>query len=971
MDTQDALGTPRDARHGRHGTPGLDIFKIAGRSISGFLPSFKTEDQHQVHQVRQAFTTQLEERLALYLEYHPHVRSYQRGDASETFARARHLHTPLGTPYRISYLYDGTAHDYLPDFVGTLSDGGLLIAEAGRDSEKRKGQALAKAEAAHRLAQLKGGVHWIGTDQNLSLRRHHNLLYLHVRRQPFPTYEEIKATLLEHWSWGEPYSVNELIRLFGSRWSEYEVEATVWKLVGDAAAQGHLLVDLTEIILDRSTPLALLEPSALPILPDPLPSHLEQVAEAADDGEADESESEREGEEEGVVLTHEEVALETLALEEIIPGPTFDASSLESAEQRDRFHHNLAAVAAVLTGEPRRQVAQRYNMHPFALARLEKRVQQHGQIACVPHATYHRSRMLHPELQQLLRKLYTHPLRPTVMAVYEDVRLRQLAEKLSEREGKEVPTPTYRQVWSFLKEISQEPSVAYARSGLKHPPREQTSTSTPSTPTSPTSTQGRSPQSPQSPHSPYSFVLSIPSPALICQVDEHTLDQLIVAADGTVITRRVHGAVLVCVKTAAIMGAVLSLDNLKEEDYMRLLKQALEPKDSLVARYECAHQWPCYGKPAVIFHDRGKIFTSERATQVVVDRLNIITEQAPPYAPSAKGTVEALFTWTTRKFEHRLPGTTKSTAKDRGVYDSVREAEKAGITLDVLEKLFIQAIVDGYMQEWDKLRRGRRITLWEESVREKGIPRWLGSQDDLKLLLMKAVNRKNPATGRYAITRGTLSFLGRRYVSPGLLDRLRGKEIDIYYDRRDITVIYLFLEGVLVGEAYCTEFMGRRVSIWEANSERRADAQAAKEASAESLRNRQRIQQEASQAVQGRRVLSLETKRLQRKQEQQRERQLERQRQLDEQRQEIHPGYVQATLQTLQAISEHSEQAQKTQQSASPPISPIAAFSARATGKGKGKGKGLGLLPPAIPQDDADVADVAQVHLPVRRLEEE
>jgi len=71
----------------------------------------------------------------------------------------------------------------------------------------------------------------------------------------------------------------------------------------------------------------------------------------------------------------------------------------------------------------------------------------------------------------------------------------------------------------------------------------------------------------------------------------------------------------------------------------------------------------------------------------------------------SKGTVEGLFTWTTRKFEHRLPGTTKATPADRGAYDSTGEAKKAGITLDMLEKWFIQAIVDGYMQEWNDLRR--------------------------------------------------------------------------------------------------------------------------------------------------------------------------------------------------------------------------------------------------------------------------
>jgi hypothetical protein len=106
---------------------------------------------------------------------------------------------------------------------------------------------------------------------------------------------------------------------------------------------------------------------------------------------------------------------------------------------------------------------------------------------------------------------------------------------------------------------------------------------------------------------------------------------------------------------------------------------------------------------------------------------------------------------------------------------------------------------------------------------------------------MKAQNRKNPVTGRYAITQSKLSFLGRTYESPGLLDRLRGKEIDIYYDRRDISAIYLFLEGELVGEAYCTELLGQRMSIWEAQARRKADTEQAKEASKISLEHRQRI----------------------------------------------------------------------------------------------------------------------------------
>jgi hypothetical protein len=56
---------------------GIDLFKIAGRSISGWIPSFKTGNPGHV---RQPFCSQLEERLLLHLEYHPLVARYARGD---------------------------------------------------------------------------------------------------------------------------------------------------------------------------------------------------------------------------------------------------------------------------------------------------------------------------------------------------------------------------------------------------------------------------------------------------------------------------------------------------------------------------------------------------------------------------------------------------------------------------------------------------------------------------------------------------------------------------------------------------------------------------------------------------------------------------------------------------------------------------------------------------------------------------
>jgi hypothetical protein len=825
----------------RRGTPGLDIFKIAGRSISGYLPSWRTGDARRN---RQPFTSEKEHRLSLYLEYHPHVLRYQRGDVTPQFAHARNLATPIEVPYKIEYVYEGKIHEYLPDYIGTLCDGRLLIAEAGLEERKRKGQELAKAEAARRLAGLRGGAFWIGTDKNLSDRWYQNLLYLHVRRETFRSFDNIAPVILAHWPWREERSVQDFIDQFASQWHEAEVEAAVWKIAGDAAAAGKLIVDLDEVELDLSTPLALLDPDAPPILPNPLPNLLAALPDPEDTDSID--------------FTDDEAEATSGAEEAQIPGPAFDPESLESKEAKAAFNRKYAAVREVLAGGVLRSVAGNYDMAPSMLSYLVKQAREHGQVAFVSHKTYQRDRKLRPEFQEIIRELYTHPIRPSVMAIYEHVRLKDKAEELTRQEGKLVLGPTYYQVWSYTASIQNESKVVQARSGLKHPPHERMS--------------------------PYSFVLSIRAPGLICQVDEHFIDLLVVTLDGTVITRRVHCAVLICVKTGAILAGVLAMDSLNEEDYMRLIKQAIEPKDELVRLYQCKNLWPCFGKPAVIFHDRGNIFTSERAQQVTVERLKITTERAPAYCPSAKGTAEALLKWVVEKFAHRLPGTTKSTPKDRGAYQSAQEAKKAGITLDVLEEYFFQAIVDAYMREWDNLRKQKHFILWEEAARQYGVPKWLESQDDLKLLLMKAVNRKNSATGRYAIHDDRISFLRRWYVSPGLLNRLRGKEIDIYYDRRDVSVIYIFLEGLYVGPAFCLEFMGRRVSLWEANAERQASTPLVKAAEAESLTTRQEIQKRATS---GKRIQYLETVRLEKK------------RQLDLQQGEIHTEQVQATIQAL------------------------------------------------------------------------
>src|SRR6266849_3006325 len=141
---------------------GIDLFKIAGRSIAGWIPSFKTGTTAHV---RQPFCSQLEERLLLWLEYNPQV---------GLLCAWRHW-SRVCNDLSTAYPFEGKPHDYLPDVVGTITNGKLFIAEAGMEDDKRQDRNLAKAEAARRLTRIKLGVYWIATERTLTRPRHYNL----------------------------------------------------------------------------------------------------------------------------------------------------------------------------------------------------------------------------------------------------------------------------------------------------------------------------------------------------------------------------------------------------------------------------------------------------------------------------------------------------------------------------------------------------------------------------------------------------------------------------------------------------------------------------------------------------------------------------------------------------------------------------------------------------------------------------
>src|SRR5260221_5571262 len=89
---------------------GIDLFKIAGRSISGWVPSFK---MGATSPVKQPFCSQLAERLLLWLEYHPPVVSYALGDIRTPFRAADRSPIPEQSPLPLASKLAWIPHDYL------------------------------------------------------------------------------------------------------------------------------------------------------------------------------------------------------------------------------------------------------------------------------------------------------------------------------------------------------------------------------------------------------------------------------------------------------------------------------------------------------------------------------------------------------------------------------------------------------------------------------------------------------------------------------------------------------------------------------------------------------------------------------------------------------------------------------------------------------------------------------------------
>jgi hypothetical protein len=768
--------------------PGIDVLRTNGAAVQSWYRSFKADGPYPLIPC----ATLAEERLGLYLEYHPGIAYYQRADVKPSFIEANGMAVRIPVPLTIAYRLDGQPHDYYPDFVGLTPDGRLIVAEAGLAAQKALPEARAKAAAALEFVAAEDGEYWLGTETVISDRRFTNLQLLHAYRGPGTLDPELADIVARSWT-GAQLSVRQIVAALAPSYGPELVEATAWQLAAEECAAGRLLVDLDAFDLSRDVPMRLTLPSGPIVMPPPLPSEVAEGTPAAGWGSE---------------------AAPVPELSEAV----IDPESITDPVRRERFLENLEVWAAVRAGQTVAACARAFRRPESTIRDVARRAIEHGEAGLVPYAHLAPAAANELAFLELIARMLRGPKKLTAPEITGSRQLAALARRLTKEQGKVIPIPTIHTVRRLIREAK---GMGALFDRAEH---------------------GRRPR--RTPSSGAAYASRIPQPGLLCEVDEHKADLLVTTVDGYEIATRVTAAVLIDVKTGAVLSAIASPAlALAEEDYMRLVKMAMEPKDRLKAVHGFEHDWPCTAKPAAIASDRGLIFTSTRARDVLVRRLNIRQRVMPPEAPSAKGTVEAFFGSLTRRLSQRVPGTTMGSPEERDAYDSEAEAKRIQITFEEFETAFYRWVVDVYLQDWDNLRGKTRIAAWREAVEAFGVPTFTGRADELKLLLLKPANRRTPS-GRYPVHRNGVSFLGLWYRagSEGLAKRLRGKAVEIYYDRRDVITIYVAIDGAIVGSLTARELAGQgRISEWELKAARKAVGPERRTAVAGALRRQRDI----------------------------------------------------------------------------------------------------------------------------------
>jgi putative transposase len=231
-------------------------------------------------------------------------------------------------------------------------------------------------------------------------------------------------------------------------------------------------------------------------------------------------------------------------------------------------------------------------------------------------------------------------------------------------------------------------------------------------------------------------------PLALVQIDHTKVDLNIVDEVYREVIGRPWITVLIDVFSRMIIGFYLTLDPPGDMSVGLAISNAVQRKESLLAKFNITTPYPCWGFMDMIHADNAGEFHSNMIKRACKE-YNVDIEWRPVKNPRYGAHIERLLGHLLKRI-HRLTGTTFSNVDEKSDYDSEKYAQ---MTLRELEEWILHFITGIYHQKFHKALRTSPIKQYErgiignENIPGRGYPIAVQNEDRLKLDLMPGIDR--------------------------------------------------------------------------------------------------------------------------------------------------------------------------------------------------------------------------------------
>lgn len=302
--------------------------------------------------------------------------------------------------------------------------------------------------------------------------------------------------------------------------------------------------------------------------------------------------------------------------------------------------------------------------------------------------------------------------------------------------------------------------------------------------------------------------LEVAAPLEVVQIDHTTADIILVDHVNRRPLTRPYLTVAIDVATRLVLGVHVTFDAPSVLSIALCLDHCVRRKSIQVPGTLEELVWPTSGIPNAIHVDNAQEFHSE-AFKTACEDWGISVEYRPPGGKHYGGHVERLI-GTAMGAVHVLPGTTQSSAAEKGDYDSEKHA---ALTLPEFEN-------------WLHLEVCRYHNTRHEALGRTPLAAWadLGGDIagrqvvDVEAFRISFLPFEWRQLGRTGVTLFGVHYWSDAFAS--MVGRGKGK-VQVKFDPRDLSQVWVLLEDGHIIPARYRDLSHPRISLWESRRARK------------------------------------------------------------------------------------------------------------------------------------------------------